>query len=317
MVRESIPRIFLEFFMPWLCYLLPYREQDFEEKESVTIYFKIEGIPSLIVLGPDGKTLQTEAVELVMEHGVQVYPFTKEKLDEIKSQKEARRATQTLESLLVSDERNFVNTHTGKKVQVSELTGKTVGLYFSAHWCPLCREFTPKLAEVYNELKQKGEAFEIVFLSSDRDQEAFEEYYASMPWLALPFRDKIKKDLSCYFHVKGIPSLVIIGPDGKTVAANARDIVSVHGAKAYPFTDSRLAELQKEIEELAEKWPKEVKHGLHEHSQSLSQRQAFNCDGCDEGRSGWSFYCKECDFELHPDCAVRDDDSEKNGNICG
>ncbi|KAH9319316.1 hypothetical protein KI387_021085 [Taxus chinensis] len=300
---------FQEYFrsMPWLA--LPYRDR---VSKNLSRYFEVEGIPTLIVLGPDGKTLQTEAVEMVMEHGVQVYPFTKEKLDEIKAQEEARRAAQTLESLLVSNERNFVITHSGEKVPVSELTGKTVGLYFSAHWCPPCRGFTPMLAEVYNKLKQKGEAFEIVFLSSDRDQEAFEEYHASMPWLALPYGDNVKKDLSHYFNVKGIPSLVIIGPDGKTVTTDARNIVSLHGAKAYPFTESRLVELEKEKEELAAKWPKEVKHSLHEHSLSLTKRGAYNCDACDEGGSGWSFYCKDCDFDLHPDCALKDEDSDRN-----
>ncbi|XP_059075688.1 probable nucleoredoxin 1 [Cryptomeria japonica] len=293
--------------MPWLA--LPYGDQKANYLER---YFEIEGIPTLIVLGPDGKTLQTEAVELVMDHGVEVYPFTKEKLDELKAKEEAIRAAQTLESLLVSDERDFVITNSGGKVPVSELTGKTVGLYFSAHWCPPCRGFTPKLVQVYNKLKENGEAFEIVFLSSDKDQEAFEEYYASMPWLALPFGDKVKEDLSRYFSIKGIPSLVVVGPDGKTVRTDARNLLSVHGAKAYPFTDARLVELEKEMEVAAEKYPKEIQSDLHEHSLNLIQRKAYFCDGCQEEGSAWSFYCKECDFDLHPDCALKDNQSDEN-----
>ena len=79
-------------------------------------YFKVEGIPTLIILGPDGKTLQTDAVGLIQEYGIRAYPFTKEKLDEIEVEEKARQEAQTLESLLVSDERNFVLKHEGAQV---------------------------------------------------------------------------------------------------------------------------------------------------------------------------------------------------------
>eukprot|EP01018_Ginkgo_biloba_P027555 Gb_22389 [translate_table: standard] len=262
-----------------------------------------------IVFISNGKTLQTEAVELIRDYSIKAFPFTTERLDELKAEEEARRAAQTLESLLVSDERDFVITHDGGKVPVSELMGKTVGLYFSAHWCPPCRRFTPELIQIYNELKRKGEAFEIVFISSDKNQEAFEHYYKTMPWLALPFGDKGKNDLTRNFRINGIPTLIVIGPDGKTVTADARTIISIHGAKAYPFTDARLVELRKEIEALAEKLPKEVKHSLHEHSLALTQWQVYTCDGCDENGNGWAFCCKQCDFVLDPDCALKDEKS--------
>jgi nucleoredoxin len=72
-------------------------------------------------------------------------------------------------------------------VKTSEaLAGKTVALYFSAHWCPPCCRFTPMLAEAYtSDLSAKG--LEVVFISSDKDQASFDEYFGTMPWLALPF----------------------------------------------------------------------------------------------------------------------------------
>jgi thiol-disulfide isomerase/thioredoxin len=57
-----------------------------------------------------------------------------------------------------------------------------------AHWCPPCRNFTPKLAKIFkeinNEVKNK---LDIVFVSWDKDQEGFNEYFNEMPWKALPF----------------------------------------------------------------------------------------------------------------------------------
>jgi nucleoredoxin len=65
---------------------------------------------------------------------------------------------------------------------------KVLGIYFSAHWCPPCRGFTPVLANFYNKIKSDGNAaFEIVFVSHDSDETSFTEYWADMPWLALPF----------------------------------------------------------------------------------------------------------------------------------
>eukprot|EP00961_Rhodomonas_salina_P072869 978910-Rhodomonas_salina.2 len=62
-----------------------------------------------------------------------------------------------------------------------------IGLYFSAHWCPPCRGFTPKLAEAYNKIRANGKALEIIFVSSDKDEKSFADYHAEQPWLALPF----------------------------------------------------------------------------------------------------------------------------------
>ena len=68
------------------------------------------------------------------------------------------------------------------------LSGKDViGLYFSASWCGPCKRFTPMLRDVYNILKQSGKSFEIIFVSSDSDDESFEQYYGAMPWLSVPF----------------------------------------------------------------------------------------------------------------------------------
>ena len=108
------------------------------------------------------------------------------------------------------------------------LAGKrAVGLYFSAHWCPPCRGFTPRLSESYtNHYKALG--MEIVFVSSDRDEAAFQSYHAEQPWLALPFAERdVKTKLSKAFKVSGIPSFVILdGITGEVITKDGREAVS-------------------------------------------------------------------------------------------
>ncbi|CAF0789034.1 unnamed protein product [Adineta steineri] len=104
--------------------------------------------------------------------------------------------------------------------------GKVVGLYFSAHWCPPCRNFTPKLVEFYNKHAQEKN-FDIIFVSSDRDEAAFNDYYKDMPWLALSFKDrKNKEELSKKFNISGIPTLILIdGDSGDIICTDARNYI--------------------------------------------------------------------------------------------
>jgi thiol-disulfide isomerase/thioredoxin len=104
---------------------------------------------------------------------------------------------------------------------------KVIGLYFSAHWCPPCRGFTPRLAEAYKTISAE-KAFEIVFISSDRNDEAFTSYFKEMPWLALPFSEsELKQKLSEKHGVDGIPTLVLIdGESGDVISQDGRSVVT-------------------------------------------------------------------------------------------
>lgn len=72
-----------------------------------------------------------------------------------------------------------------------------------AFQCGPCRGFTPQLVKTYKKIKEDGKKFEIIFLSSDRDEDAFKEYFSEMPWLAMPFADKRTKKLSRLYDVSG------------------------------------------------------------------------------------------------------------------
>ncbi|KAG2540170.1 probable nucleoredoxin 1-1 [Panicum virgatum] len=295
--------------MPWLA--IP---QGDKMCEKLVRYFELRSLPTLVLIGTDGKTLNTNVADIIEEHGFEAwegFPFSSEKLEILAEKAKAKAASQTLESLLISGDLDFVIGKDGTKVPVSELVGKTVLLYFSAKWCGPCRAFLPTLVMEYNKIKAKHSDFEIVFISSDRDQSSFDEFFSEMPWLALPLEDDRKAFLKKTFRIRGIPSLVAIGPTGQTVSRDAKAHLRIHGADAFPFTEERLEELQKELDEKAKGWPEKLKHSLHEeHELVLLRRGTYGCDGCEEMGSTWSYRCDECDFDLHPKCALAE---EKKG----
>lgn len=114
-----------------------------------------------------------------------------------------------------------------KKTAVALEGKKLVAIYFSAHWCPPCRGFTPSLGEFYNAVKAEGgDELEIVFVSSDQDQSQFDGYYASMPFIALPFTNRAaKQQLGEKYGVRGIPTLLILDANGNTVDSEGRGTV--------------------------------------------------------------------------------------------
>lgn len=110
--------------------------------------------------------------------------------------------------------------------------GETVLLYFSAHWCPPCRGFTPMLTAFTSPVAPLPEvaadpsrreaivaanfprgAVRVVFVSSDREQEGFNGYFASMgdDWLAVRWTDQaMRQSLGQTYGANGIPHLVAI-----------------------------------------------------------------------------------------------------------
>jgi len=123
----------------------------------------------------------------------------------------------------------------GAKVVSKTLSGKKVGIYFSAHWCPPCRSFTPVLVKTYKELVAADKPFEIVFVSFDRNAGAMKGYMeeAGMPWVAVPFESPLRESLAEKYGVRGIPTLVVLDEKGNTVTKDARGDVASGGAAAF------------------------------------------------------------------------------------
>lgn len=108
------------------------------------------------------------------------------------------------ENIVLNTEDNLISTNILNN-------SKVIGIYFSGSYCPPCRKFTPILCDVYNQLKSLNKNIEIIFISSDKSIESFNEYYKKMPWLALPYEKRdLKKKLCDQFYIKTIPQLIFI-----------------------------------------------------------------------------------------------------------
>lgn len=85
---------------------------------------------------------------------------------------------------------------------------KYVLLYFSASWCPPCRQFTPVLSDFYNKYKD-DKNFEVVFCSWDQSDADFAKYLKSHPdWLAI---DRTHVDaLAAIYDIRTIPAVIIV-----------------------------------------------------------------------------------------------------------
>jgi len=190
--------------MPWLA--LPFEQRDIKGKLSEK--FGVKGIPMLIVLDDKG--------ELVTDNG-------RAEFKKYLSVPTAGAQASNGEGLAELFGKTLLSKE-GEVATKDTLAGKkNIMVYFSAHWCPPCRGFTPQLAQAYKDSPLAGTDVAVIFVSSDKDQAGFDEYYGEMPWLALPFDQRdIKGKLSEKFGVEGIPMLIVLDDKGQLVTPDGR-----------------------------------------------------------------------------------------------
>ncbi|XP_024942738.1 nucleoredoxin isoform X2 [Cephus cinctus] len=104
-----------------------------------------------------------------------------------------------------------------------ELRHCVKGVYFSAHWCPPCKAFTPQLVDTYQRIRERGHNFEVIFVSSDRSEDSYNVYTTSMPWLRIPFvQEERRQKLARALDVQAIPTLVILDPRDNIITLEGR-----------------------------------------------------------------------------------------------
>merc|ERR1712224_464236 len=150
-------------------------------------------------------------------------------------------------------------TKTGEKPTDEVLKGKKlVGLYFSAGWCGPCKRFTPAVSEMYDKAqKDDPSSFEVLFLSACNDRDQFTDYYAKMPWPAVPYElsqgshskrgvgfvRKAKREagmqqgeLGTKFDIQSVPRLVLLdGATGSVLSEKAHETIPAVGDKPESY----------------------------------------------------------------------------------
>lgn len=108
----------------------------------------------------------------------------------------------------------------GVSVSLSDFRGKYVLLDFWASWCPPCRRENPNVVKAFNEYKDKN--FTIVGISLDKDKSKWLKAIAddNLTWTHLSDLKYWDSEIPALYGVRGIPSNVLLDPDGVIIAKN-------------------------------------------------------------------------------------------------
>jgi thiol-disulfide isomerase/thioredoxin len=113
----------------------------------------------------------------------------------------------------------------GTPFDPATLAGKVVLVDFWATWCGPCVAEIPHVRELYRRYKDRG--FEVVGVSLDEDREALEAFVAEqqIPWpiiVDVRAEDGGRPLLAGRYGISGIPTMILVGRDGRVVNIDAR-----------------------------------------------------------------------------------------------
>ena len=144
-------------------------------------------------------------------------------------------------------------------------TNKHIILFFGCEWHPFCKEqFTPQLINIYQNLKaERGgdpeRDVEIIYVSLDHDEKAYEGFVRTHPWLSVPW-DEARELLIAAFRVQSVatklPKVVVLDTSTDGVKNNG-----VINKDAFPEIQLRMN--KDSDEELAKQFPWRVSGEAH------------------------------------------------------
>lgn len=252
-----------EFHPDWYVFYVDEEDDttdDFQLIWGLRGFLDINGIPNLVVMKEDHTFATMDGITDLIQKGPQAIAYWKENVVDRDEFVEPISRTEENEGKIIPNccsitkfkpwvNKPPVEIFNGKKLMrkvdnefktedvENALSDKEiVAVYFSAHWCPPCRHFTPILKKYYEELSESKKSFEVVFVSFDETEKELESYMLEShgDWLVLkPPEDKSKRQLNNMFSVDGIPSLAIVNQKGELLTLDGSSDIEIIGAEIF------------------------------------------------------------------------------------
>ncbi|WP_181390451.1 redoxin domain-containing protein [Sphingobacterium athyrii] len=118
---------------------------------------------------------------------------------------------------------NFSQADLDKKlVSFSSFKGKYVLVDFWASWCGPCRQENPNVLKEYNKYKDKN--FTVLGISLDDNEDKWKKAIKddAMPWTQVSDLKGFNNEVSSYYGIMGIPSTLLVDPNGVIIAKDLR-----------------------------------------------------------------------------------------------
>ncbi len=128
------------------------------------------------------------------------------------------------------------HTLTGEEIKLDDFEGKLVLLDFWASWCKPCQKEAENLKKLYDTYRQ-DDRFVILGLSVDKDISAAKEFVERKNLKWHQGYIGIESQLPKKYRIAGIPTLFLIGPDGKILARDLR------GHEVHRIVEKTLSQL--------------------------------------------------------------------------